>query len=590
MNSEKPVLPNDQIHYQPGAMKNMEPLDPNKRGEPNHTDENNEVDRRSFFVKALPSLLGILLCAIVTFASYLVLPGDTDNLTKIQQEFAEGNVKLGQWNISVHSLVAAIVTIQGMLLGLAVTIATPLLTWYYITKFGVPYTFLDSSKSIVGNLQTLKNGDFKPYVFVSIIYIVATIFRSTDNIALSSFISHRDIYEPGLVPVINVANIYDFDFYRSIITSNPAHEGSDSVYREGSQPFHSAVGAISNGYSIADASTTSGSTMLTCKENDCSAEITIFADYNMTCDQLDVKPINSSKIQSRVYGIFGEGPELDDGSRVYYRIGAQSTVRIDNNYTNPQTAAEVKCTIFSAKTTRMEDSKYGTWEKDVLSVYSVPTESNTTAFGGYDVLSPYNTSVPYTGADFPIADPSDITKTPLPYYFMGSFSLMLQRSATGVCDYDSAKRVDKCGDNGNFLFDFPFELNHDSDDIQNIMMGITEKYYQNMYMLRFDHNISKSVLVDGYNYYDAVVTNKVSMMTVIGVFNLFSISILIAAIVVISLVHIPIKLGVLQLSILSYRSKLFEGEQFSSEQQLREKFVVKVVEHDGMFWLQRQDR
>ncbi|KAJ3273590.1 hypothetical protein HDV01_004357 [Terramyces sp. JEL0728] len=587
--------PTQEAQYQATAMlKNMEPLDPVKR-DPGYNfkdkiKENNEVDRRPFIVKALPALLGILLCLLVTLVSYFILPGmDTDNLSTLQLHLAEGRAKIGSWVISIHSVVAAIVTIQGMLLGLAVTIATPLLTWYYITRIGVPYTFIDSSRSIVGNLHTLQTADFKPYVFVSIIYLVATVFRSSDNIALSSFITEKEVLEAGQVPTINNTNMYDHGFYDSIATEDDKHVGSDFVFREGSQPFHAAVGSVSNGYSRSDIRDGTGSYFLVCPPDSrfCSGRVTVYADYNITCTSSNTELGNKTTVTSNAYGIFGKGPLLGDGRQVYYRIGVEWIVRIDNLDQN--TSFKVVCTMFSAKTERDEDSLYGTIGKNVLNVYSIPnTHRTTSAFADRKVLLPYDTPIPYTGEDFPIADPTDETRTPLPYYFMGIYSLMVQRSAVGLCDYSAGKKIDRCGDNRNFLFDFPFEPYHNAAEIQYIIGNITEKFYQNMYLLRFDQDAT--VLIDGINYYQGTVTNKVPMMAVITAFNLFSIGILAAAITVIATVQIPLKLGVLQLSILSYRSRLFEGEQFSSEEQLKERFVVKVVEHEGIFWLKRQDR
>lgn len=121
------------------------------------------------------------------------------------------------------------------------------------------------------------------------------------------------------------------------------------------------------------------------------------------------------------------------------------------------------------------------------------------------------------------------------------------------------------------------------------MRMVIENYYQFMYQLRFDHTTSNSIYVPGTNYYSVMVTNKGAIMGVIVAFNLFSIVILGCAVAVVALVDIPKSLGVLQLSILSYRSRLFEHDQYSSEEQLKGNFVVKVVAHEGIFWLKRQD-
>ncbi|KAJ3317683.1 hypothetical protein HDV06_001309 [Boothiomyces sp. JEL0866] len=591
------TTPTDQaIQDSSAALHNhMEPLDPLKR-DPSYNfkkriNENQEVDKRPFAIKALPSIIGILLSAILTFVSYIVLPGDSGNLSHVQQELAKGNVNIGSWTLSVHSVVAAIVTGQGMTLGLAVAISTPLLTWYYISKVGVPYTFIDSSKSVAGSLRAIRAGagDFKPYVWVSVIYLISLVFRSSDNVALSSFIRGGEIVQYELVDAYDLANLTD-QFYWAVETDDPPNAFSDIVTLEGSQPFHAALGSVSNGFSNAEYKR-SVSNILDC--DNCEANVTVPADYEVSCQQVTTDKPESDQVgkfvNSSVFGIFGKSPDrTPDGQDIYYRIGAIWYVGVSNG----DSFNEAKCTIFAANSTRYEISNQGTVSKDTGNVYSIEIADRHNDAFDWTVELPYNTTLnykSYSSEAFPIpfqhsgSDyPGFYKSAPLPYYVMGAYSLMLQKYAHGVCNYNDTSNLQKCG----HIYDFPFTIDDTYQDISDKIRNITEEYYQNIFLLRF-YSIKQ---VEGIMRYPVTVTNKSPMMWVIVLFNMFSIGILFCAIFVISSVDIPIRLGVLQLSILSYRSRLFEGEQYSSEQQLKEKFIVKVVEHEGIFWLKRQDR
>ncbi|KAJ3251262.1 hypothetical protein HK103_002560 [Boothiomyces macroporosus] len=420
----------------------MEPLDPIKR-DPTYDfkkriNENQEVDRRLFVTKALPSLVGISLALLLALFSYFILPGDADKLSYIQTQLAIGNVKIGSWTISVHSVVAAIVTFQGMLLGLAVAISTPLLTWYYITKVGVPYTFIDSSKSVVGSLRAIKSGakDFKPYIFVSIIYLVSLIFRSADNIALSSFIFEAQISEFGKVQVYDTSSLTDFNpFYLAVKTDDPVNAQSDIVLAEGSQPFHSALGSVSNGNSNAEISSRNTSNILAC--DSCEASVQIAADYNITCVPYSEPNNGTAFINSTVHGIFAKGPIADQ--QVYFRVGVRWYVSI----TDGENFNHVNCTIWAANSTRYESSAGGTQQKDVGTVHSIELIDRYDKAFKWPVELPYDSTITYEGAEFPSVplysgslNNSYYYETPLPFYVIGSYSLMLQRYGFGKCQYE----------------------------------------------------------------------------------------------------------------------------------------------------------
>ncbi|KAJ3273591.1 hypothetical protein HDV01_004358 [Terramyces sp. JEL0728] len=551
---------------------------------------NNEVDKRSFLQKSLNSIAMILLSILLVLFCYIVIPGVGENLRDTQLAIASSSLKIGSWTISTHGVIALVVTLQGMLLGATISIAIPLLTWYYFIKFGVPMKFVDLSRTTYGNVKAfnIRGKQFRPYLFISFIFIAATLFVSCDNVALSSFIVESDFELFDRVPAINTTQMKDTGFYNATITNDITKKGFDVVLRAGSQPFHAAIGSISNGYTHDDVLDSGGSpsNFLMCDtDKECFANITVYADYYTECTQMsvDYNP-GTNGISSSTYGIFGKGPQISEG-QVYYRIGNKWITRIDNE--EEQESVGVQCITFAAKSMRYESSINGTISRAILKVYDIPiNDSYSNLPVDPQAIDPYDTKIPYQGKDFPIADPDDNARTPLPYYIVGSLSLMLQRAGDGNCAYTGNSTANSRA--GNFLFDFPFELDDSVDDLEQKMQDIIEYYYQYLYQFRFDH--STTVLVDGSSSITITSTNKAPLMTIIIAMNAFTVGVLIASIYVIASVKIPIELGVLQLAILSYRSRLFEGLEYSSEGELADNFIVKVVEYEGIFWFQRIEK
>ncbi|KAJ3318057.1 hypothetical protein HDV06_000869 [Boothiomyces sp. JEL0866] len=555
---------------------------------------NSEVDKRPFYQKAAYSFILIISSLLVIVFCYVVIPGSDDTLSAVQLAIAAGRAKIGSWTISTNSIVALVVTLQGILLGSTISIAVPLLTWYYLVKYGVPMKFVDMSRTTLGNVLAVKNEgkSFKPYLYVSLVFIAATVFVSCDNVALSSFITDSSVQFEDQIPVLNTLDMADKNFYQAIITDDITKSGFDFVLRAGSQPFHSAIGAVPNTPN-SDRFLNITSNFLSCeKYNDCQANVTVYADYDMQCNQMFVEyEEGDNGISSSTYGIFGKGPQTDDGKQVFYRIGNEWITNINNQA--ERTSIRMRCITFAAKSTRCESATLGTLDKKVEKVYNISI-SNTFANLTVDpqALIPYDTQVPYTGEDFPIVDRNDPAQTPLPYYLIGSLSYMLQRAGDGICRYDSStmgvcSRVGKDPNSreGNFLFDFPFELTDTAQELEDKMRSIVENYYQFIYQYRFNH--SEAVSVEGIRCIGTTITNKVPLMLIVIVINAFTIAVAIASIYVISVVNIPIELGVLQLAILSYRSNLFDGLEYSCEPELKHNFVVKVVEYEGVFWFKR---
>lgn len=310
-------------------------------------------------------------------------------------------------------------------------------------------------------MQILGTGKYQPYVIISVIFLIASGFPALDNVAMSAFVYPWNVYSYGLVPTINVSNLANTGFYSPLITDDIKNNGIDVVYREGSQPFHSAVGSVTNGFADAEYIDL-GSNFLTCSYYGCSGAVTVLADYNTTCKSKNLTYDYGNYINSNVYGIFGVGPKLSSG-QVYYRIGNQWTVSIKS--AQYQTSIVVDCITFAAKKIRHENSSNshdGYLNSKVIAEYSVPVSDEYINMHGDNWASvPYDNPVPYSGPDFPIADPDDPAKTPLPYYLMGSLSLMLHRSAIGNCTY---------GDHQN-------QTRYSKSELDYIRAGILETFY-----------------------------------------------------------------------------------------------------------------
>lgn len=86
-------------------------------------EENEEVDRRSFLLKALPSLLGIAAAISIIVFAFVLLPSNKDDLPKLQELLATGSIVIGSWEVTVNSVVAAISTLQRLVLAFAISVA-----------------------------------------------------------------------------------------------------------------------------------------------------------------------------------------------------------------------------------------------------------------------------------------------------------------------------------------------------------------------------------------------------------------------------------------------------------------------------------